>query len=115
MPNTVIFNFNEGMDEGDYIMKFRPLHDRILVERAEAETVTAGGIILPDSSKEKPTQGTVLRVGNGYVKDDGSVRALDVNEGETVMFAEWAGTEVKIDGEKYTILKESDVIGVLDK
>lgn len=95
-------------------MKFRPLHDRILVERVEKETVTAGGIILPDSSQEKPTQAKVLRVGNGYVKEDGSVRALDVNEGDIVMFAEWAGTEVKIEGEEYTILKESDVIGVLE-
>ncbi len=95
-------------------MKFRPLHDRILVERVAKETVTAGGIILPDSSQEKPTQAKVLSVGNGYIKDDGSVRSLDVKEGDVVMFAEWAGTDVKIDGNEYTILKESDVIGVLE-
>ena len=95
-------------------MKFRPLHDRILVERLEAETKTTGGIILPETSQEKPMQGKVLKVGNGYISESGDVRPLDVKEGEIIMFAQWSGTEVKIDGNDYLIIKESDVIGIIN-
>ena len=94
-------------------MKFRPLQDRILVERIEAETKTAGGIILPDSSQEKPMQGTVISVGSGYISEDGKVRPLDVAAGDTIMFAQWAGTELKIDGKEFLIMKEADVIGII--
>ena len=94
-------------------MKFRPLHDRILVERLEAETKTAGGIILPETSQEKPMQGKVLKVGKGYIGETGNITPLDVAEGDTIMFTQWAGTEVKIDGTDYLIIKESDVIGVI--
>ena len=93
-------------------MKFRPLHDRILVERLEAETKTAGGIILPETSQEKPMQGKVLKVGNGYISESGAV-PYDVKEGEIIMFAQWSGTEVKIDGNDYLIIKRSDVIGII--
>ena len=94
-------------------MNFRPLQDRILVERIEAETKTAGGIILPDASQEKPMQGTVISVGSGYISEDGKVRPLDVVAGDTIMFAQWAGTELKIDGKEFLIMKEADVIGII--
>lgn len=94
-------------------MKFRPLHDRVLVRRAEAETKTAGGIIIPGTAEEKPSEGEIVAVGNGYVNDNGEVRALDVKEGDKVIFSKWAGTEVTIDGEELMVMKESDIIGIL--
>lgn len=94
-------------------MKFRPLHDRVLVRRAEAETKTAGGIIIPGTAEEKPSEGEIVAVGNGYVNDNGDVRALDVKEGDKIIFSKWAGTEVTIDGEELMVMKESDVIGII--
>ena len=95
-------------------MQFRPLHDRVLVRRIEAEEKTSGGIIIPDTAKEKPSEGEIVAVGTGYVNEDGSVRPLDVKAGDTVLFGKWAGTEVKLDGQDYLIMKESDLLGVVD-
>ena len=94
-------------------MKFRPLHDRVLVRRAEAETTTAGGIIIPGTAEEKPSEGEIVAVGNGYVNDNGETRALDVKAGDKVIFSKWAGTEVTIDGEELMVMKEADIIGVI--
>ena len=94
-------------------MNFRPLHDRIVVKRIEAEEKTAGGIILVDSAQEKPSQGDVLAVGNGAIAEDGSVRPLDVKVGDKVVFGKWSGTEIKVDGEDVLIMKESDIMGIL--
>ncbi len=94
-------------------MKFRPLHDRVLVRRAEAETKTAGGIIIPGTAEEKPSEGEIVAVGNGYVNDNGDLRALDVKVGDKIIFSKWAGTEVTIDGEELMVMKESDIIGVI--
>ena len=95
-------------------MKFRPLHDRVVVKRIDAEEKTAGGIIIPDSAKEKPMQGEVVAVGPGARDEQGQVQALDVKAGDRVLFGKWSGTEVKIDGEDLLIMKESDIMGVLD-
>jgi len=94
-------------------MKFRPLHDRVLVKRVEEDTKTAGGIIIPDTAKEKPSQGVVVAVGNGTRGDDGSVTALDVKPKDTILFGKWSGSEVTIDGEELLIMKESDILGVV--
>ncbi len=94
-------------------MKFRPLHDRVLVRRAEAETKTAGGIIIPGTAEEKPSEGEVVATGNGYVNDNGDIRALDVKTGDKIIFSKWAGTEVTIDGEELMVMKESDIIGII--
>lgn len=94
-------------------MKFRPLHDRVLVKRVEVETKTAGGIIIPDSAKEKPMQGKILAVGSGTRSEDGKVTPLDVKVGDAVLFGKWSGTEVKIDDEDVLIMKESDILGIL--
>ncbi|MAL79461.1 MAG: co-chaperone GroES [Sneathiella sp.] len=94
-------------------MNFRPLHDRVLVKRVEAEEKTAGGIILVDSAQEKPSQGNVLAVGTGSIAEDGSVRPLDVKVGDKVVFGKWSGTEIKVDGEDLLIMKESDIMGIL--
>lgn len=96
-------------------MKFRPLHDRVLVRRVEQEEKTAGGIIIPDTAQEKPMEGEIVAVGSGHKADDGSVTALDVAAGDTVLFGKWSGTEVKIDGEDLLIMKESDILGVIEK
>ena len=96
-------------------MKFRPLHDRLLVRRLESEEKTAGGIIIPDSAKEKPMQGEVLATGTGIHSDDGKVTPLDVKSGDFVLFGKWSGTEVSIDGEELIVMKESDVLGILDQ
>jgi len=93
-------------------MKFRPLHDRVVVKRIDAEEKTAGGIIIPDTAKEKPMQGEIIAVGSGARGEDGKVVALDVKVGDRVLFGKWSGTEVKIDGEDLLIMKESDIIGV---
>lgn len=94
-------------------VKFRPLHDRVLVRRADPETKTAGGIIIPDSVEEKPMEGEVVSTGNGHVNDNGEVRPLDVKSGDKVIFSKWAGTEVTIDGEELMVMKESDIIGII--
>jgi chaperonin GroES len=95
-------------------MKFRPLHDRIVVRRIEAEERTAGGIIIPDTAKEKPQQGEVIAVGPGARDENGKVNPLDVTVGDRVLFGKWSGTEVKIDGQDLLIMKESDIMGVLE-
>ena len=95
-------------------MKFRPLHDRVVVKRLEEDTKTAGGIIIPDTVKEKPQQGKVVAVGPGARDESGKVTALDVKTGDTVLFGKWSGSEVKIDGEDLLIMKESDILGVLE-
>ena len=94
-------------------MKIRPLHDRVVVRRMEEETTSAGGIVLPGSAAEKPTQGEVVAVGNGQVTDSG-VRALDVKVGDTVMFGQYAGTEIKVDGEDLLIMSENDIVAVIE-
>lgn len=94
-------------------MKFRPLHDRVVVERVAEDTKTAGGIIIPDTATEKPSEGTIVAVGNGSRAEDGSVTALDVKVGDRVLFGKWGGTEVKIDGKDLLIMKESDIMGVI--
>ncbi|MEO5377894.1 MAG: co-chaperone GroES [Magnetococcus sp. DMHC-6] len=93
--------------------KLRPLHDRVLVKRLEQEAKTATGIIIPDTAKEKPIQGEVLAVGKGLVGEDGKLRDMDVKVGDIVLFAKYAGTEVKIDGEELLIMRESDIMGIL--
>ena len=96
-------------------MKFRPLHDRVLVRRVTAEEKTAGGIIIPDTAKEKPQEGEVIAIGTGTLNDKGDLRALDVKSGDRILFGKWSGTEVKLDGEELLIMKESDIMGILDK
>jgi chaperonin GroES len=95
-------------------MKFRPLHDRVVVRRIDAGQKTAGGIIIPDTAKEKPQQGEVIAVGSGARDEHGKLTPLDVKPGDTVLFGKWSGTEVKIDGEELLIMKESDIMGVLE-
>ena len=94
-------------------MKFRPLHDRVLVKRLESEEKTAGGIIIPDTAKEKPMQGEVVAAGPGARGDDGKLVPLDVKAGDRILFGKWSGTEVKIDGDELLIMKESDILGIL--
>ena len=94
-------------------MSFRPLHDRVLVRRIEAEEKTAGGIIIPDSAKEKPAEGEIVSVGSGTKAEDGKVTPLDVKAGDKVLFGKWSGTEVKLDGEDLLIMKESDILGII--
>ncbi len=94
-------------------MNFRPLHDRVLVQREESEEKTAGGIIIPDTAKEKPMQGKIIAVGSGSRDEQGNVTPLDVKEGDTVLFGKWSGTEIKLDGTDYLIMKESDIMGIL--
>ena len=95
-------------------MKFRPLHDRVVVRRVEEDTKTAGGIIIPDTAKEKPQQGEIVAVGPGARDEQGKVVSLDVKAGDRVLFGKWSGTEVKIDGEDLLIMKESDILGVIE-
>ena len=94
-------------------MKFRPLHDRVLIRRLEQDSKTAGGIIIPDSAQEKPMEGEVLSVGTGHINDNGDVRPLDVKAGDRVLFTKWAGTEITMDGEELLVMKESDIMGVV--
>ena len=96
-------------------MKFRPLHDRVVVRRLNAEEKTAGGIIIPDTAKEKPMEGEVVAAGPGARGDDGKLQPLDVKAGDRVLFGKWSGTEVKLDGEDLIIMKESDIMGVLEQ
>ena len=96
-------------------MKFRPLHDRVVVRRIEEDTKTPGGIIIPDTVKEKPMQGEIIAVGPGARDEAGKVQPLDVKAGDRVLFGKWSGSEVKIDGEELLIMKESDILGIVDK
>ena len=95
-------------------MKFRPLHDRVVVKRIEADSKSAGGIIIPDTAQEKPQQGEVIAVGPGGRDDHGKLIPIDVKPKDTILFGKWSGTEVKIDGVEYIIMKESDIMGVMD-
>jgi len=95
-------------------MKFRPLHDRVVVRRIESEAKTAGGIIIPDTAKEKPQEGEVIAVGPGGRDEAGKLIPLDVKAGDRILFGKWSGTEVKIDGQEYLIMKESDVMGIIE-
>ena len=96
-------------------MKFRPLHDRVLVKRVEEEQKTKGGIIIPDTAKEKPMQGEILAVGPGVRNEKGELEKLDVQVGDRILFGKWSGTEVKIDGDELLIMKESDIMGILEE
>jgi chaperonin GroES len=96
-------------------MKFRPLHDRVVVTRIEAQKKTAGGIIIPDTAKEKPTEGEVIAVGPGGRDESGKLVPIDLKKGDRVLFGKWSGTEVKIDGVEYLIMKESDIMGVIEQ
>ena len=95
-------------------MKIRPLHDRILVKRIEEEEKTKGGIIIPDTAKEKPQEGKVVAVGNGKVGDDGKIQPLDVKKGDKILFSKYAGSEVNIEGEEHLIVREDDILGILE-
>ena len=95
-------------------MRFQPLHDRVLIRRVAQEDKTAGGIIIPDTAKEKPMEGEVVAVGPGATGDDGKVRPLDVKAGDRILFGKWSGSEVKIDGEELLIMKESDIMGIIE-
>jgi len=95
-------------------MTFRPLHDRVLVEPLDAEEKTAGGIIIPDTAQEKPMEGKIVAVGNGYKNDEGKITPLDVKKGETVLYGKFAGTEVRVDGKDLLIVKETDIMGVIE-
>ena len=96
-------------------MKFRPLHDRVLIQSLDSEEKTSGGIIIPDTAKEKPQEGKVIAVGPGAKSDDGKTTPMDVIVGDHVLFGKWSGTEVKIDGKEYSIMKESDIMGIINK
>jgi chaperonin GroES len=96
-------------------MKIRPLHDRVIVRRLEGEEKTKGGIIIPDTAKEKPLEGKVIAVGKGKILENGEVRPLDVKEGDRILFGKYAGTEVKIEGDEHLILREEDILGVIEK
>jgi chaperonin GroES len=102
------------LDKKGKHMKFRPLHDRVLVRRVEADAKTAGGIIIPDSAQEKPSEGKVVAVGKGLKDDDGKVTALDVKKGDSILFGKWSGTEVTVEGEDLIIMKESDILGIIE-
>jgi chaperonin GroES len=95
-------------------MKFRPLHDRVLVKRVDQEEKTAGGIILPDTAQEKPMEGKVIAAGAGQKADDGKITPLDVKKGDRILFGKWSGTEVKVDGDELLIMKESDILGIIE-
>ena len=105
--------YHAGPKRKEHDMKFRPLHDRVVVRRVDSEAKTAGGIIIPDTAKVKPQEGEVVAVGPGGRKDNGDLIALDVKAGDRVLFGKWSGTEVKIDGEDLLIMKESDIMGVV--
>ena len=95
-------------------MKFKPLHDRVVVERLDSDEKTAGGIIIPDSAQEKPMQGKILAIGSGARDETGKIQPLDVKEGDTILFGKWSGTEVKIDGKDLLFMKESDIMGIIN-
>lgn len=95
-------------------MKLRPLHDRILVQRVEEETTTKGGIIIPDTAKEKPAEGKVVAIGNGKIGDDGKKIPMDIKINDKILFGKYSGTEVKVDGEEYLIMREDDILGIIE-
>ena len=95
-------------------MKIKPLHDRVLIQRIEEATTTAGGIIIPDTAKEKPSEGLVKAVGNGFRSEEGKIIPMSVKEGDKVLFSKWSGTEIKVEGESYLILKESEILAVIE-
>ncbi len=94
-------------------MKIRPLHDRVIVKRMEEERLSAGGIVIPDSATEKPSKGKVISIGTGKILDDGSVRALAVKDGDEILFGKYSGTEVKVDGEEYLVMREDDIMAII--
>jgi len=96
-------------------MKIRPLHDRIIVERLEEESKTAGGLIIPDTAKEKPQKGKIIAAGKGKVTEDGKVLSLDVKVGDLILFGKYSGTEIKVEGKEYLMMREDDVLGVIEK
>ncbi|NBT86322.1 MAG: co-chaperone GroES [Alphaproteobacteria bacterium] len=96
-------------------MNFRPLHDRVLVKRTDAEEKTVSGIIIPDTAKEKPMEGEVMAVGSGIRNESGSITPLDVKAGDRVLFGKWSGTEIRVDGQDYLVMKESDIMGIIQK
>jgi chaperonin GroES len=96
-------------------MKIRPLQDRLIIKRVAEETKTKGGLFIPDTAKEKPLEGKVIAVGNGKILENGTVRAMDIKAGDTILFSKYAGTEIKLDGEDHLILREEDVLGVIEK
>ncbi len=95
-------------------MKIRPLHDRVVVKRVEEDKTSAGGIVIPDSATEKPIEGKVVAVGNGKILDSGEVRKLDVKKGDKILFGKYSGTEVKVDGEEYLVMREDDIMGIIE-
>jgi chaperonin GroES len=107
----VIWNYLFNL--GDIKMKFRPLHDRVLVKRIDEDEKSPGGIIIPDTAKEKPSEGKVIAVGSGSKAEDGTVTALDVKKGDKILFGKWSGTEVTVDGDDLIIMKESDILGII--
>src|SRR3954452_1156507 len=113
MPRVPTASSTIECERGVRPMGFRPLHDRVLVRRVEAEAKTAGGIIIPDTAQEKPQEGEVVSVGTGTRADDGKVTPLDVKAGDKILFGKWSGTEVKIDGEDLIIMKETDILGIV--
>jgi chaperonin GroES len=104
-----------GFNQGGRKMKIRPLQDRVIVKRVEEETKTKGGIIIPDSAKEKPAEGKVIAVGKGKVREDGTLQPLDLKVGDRVLFSKYAGSEVKVDGDENLIMREDDILGVIEK
>jgi chaperonin GroES len=96
-------------------MNIRPLHDRVVVKRVEEDKTSAGGIVIPDSATEKPIEGKVVAVGNGKILDSGEVRKLDVKKGDKILFGKYSGTEVKVDGEEYLVMREDDIMGIIEK
>jgi len=117
MPGSGDFWLNRSAEltrKGAIQMKFRPLHDRIVVKRITAEEKTSGGIIIPDTAKEKPMEGEVIAAGPGARNEQGAIVALDVKAGDRVLFGKWSGTEVKLDGEELLIMKESDIMGIIE-
>jgi len=111
---TSLSRHNAAYQEERSVMKFRPLHDRVLVRRLQEEEKTAGGIIIPDTAKEKPSQGEIVSVGAGAKDENGKTQPLDVKAGDKVLFGKWSGTEVKVNGEELLIMKESDIMGIFE-
>ncbi len=108
---------NRGLEnlEGEQMMTFRPLHDRVLVKRIEAEEKTKSGLIIPDTAKEKPMEGEVISVGSGIRQENGTITPLDVKTGDRILFGKWSGTEIKLNNQDFIVMKESDIMGILSK
>src|SRR6056297_30392 len=114
VQNSIIRRKNSILPEGDAPMQIRPLHDRVIIKRMEEERTTPGGIVIPDTAAEKPIKGEVIAVGKGKILENGEVRALDLKEGDKVLFGKYSGTEVKVEGEDYLVMKEDDVMAVIE-